>query len=209
MDWSRFRRGPGRQGAEEGCNYWECRLPATRAGLEDGVRKAILTSSPCSTTHALRIRAEHNVVNEANSLRPAAMYLWTSPRRRLEYWSGYIVALWHIVYVHCQDKSHHFKLWKREVKLFAINGHGARQLSDTRHPFSRRRCATVRPGHRDSLLEWHTESVPVPRPRVKTRHPKLSQPELRVDFWLPHITTRFHGGGILVQGCDWVAVALW
>ncbi|KAJ9606407.1 hypothetical protein H2200_009368 [Cladophialophora chaetospira] len=40
-------------------------------------------------------------------------------------------------------------------------------------------------------------------------HPKLSQPELRVDFWLPHITSRFNGGGILVQNYDWAAVALW
>ncbi|KIW72039.1 hypothetical protein PV04_00263 [Phialophora macrospora] len=40
-------------------------------------------------------------------------------------------------------------------------------------------------------------------------HPKLSQPDLRVEFWLPLITTRHKGGGILVQTYDYAAVALW
>ena len=40
-------------------------------------------------------------------------------------------------------------------------------------------------------------------------HPKLSQPDVRLDYWLPAITNRFNGGGILVQTYDWAAVALW
>jgi hypothetical protein len=40
-------------------------------------------------------------------------------------------------------------------------------------------------------------------------HPKLSQPDLRVEFWLPLITTRHKNGGVLVQTYDFAAVALW
>ncbi|EXJ80278.1 hypothetical protein A1O1_08420 [Capronia coronata CBS 617.96] len=40
-------------------------------------------------------------------------------------------------------------------------------------------------------------------------HPKLSQPELRLQYWLPHIRSRLEGGGILLQTHDWAAVALW
>ena len=40
-------------------------------------------------------------------------------------------------------------------------------------------------------------------------HPKLSQFDLRVDFWMPMITRNFHNGGVLVQTQNWAAVAQW
>ena len=40
-------------------------------------------------------------------------------------------------------------------------------------------------------------------------HPKLTDSDLRTDFWLPAITNRFKGGAVLVQTHDWAAVALW
>jgi hypothetical protein len=40
-------------------------------------------------------------------------------------------------------------------------------------------------------------------------HPKLSQFDLRVEFWMPMITRNFKHGAILVQTCDWTGVAMW
>ncbi|EXJ63615.1 uncharacterized protein A1O5_11376 [Cladophialophora psammophila CBS 110553] len=40
-------------------------------------------------------------------------------------------------------------------------------------------------------------------------HPKLEHFDHRVQYWLPHIKTRFEGGGILIQTYDWAGVALW
>ncbi len=40
-------------------------------------------------------------------------------------------------------------------------------------------------------------------------HPKLSDADLRAEYWLPPITNRLKSGGILVQTYDWAAVALW
>ncbi|OCT54501.1 hypothetical protein CLCR_00919 [Cladophialophora carrionii] len=40
-------------------------------------------------------------------------------------------------------------------------------------------------------------------------HPKLTQHDLRVEFWIPLITDRYRNGGILVQTYDFAAVALW
>lgn len=40
-------------------------------------------------------------------------------------------------------------------------------------------------------------------------HPKLAQPELRVQYWLPLIRSRLEAGGILLQIYDYSAVALW
>ncbi|KAI1609316.1 hypothetical protein EDD37DRAFT_612873 [Exophiala viscosa] len=40
-------------------------------------------------------------------------------------------------------------------------------------------------------------------------HPKLKEWEKRVQYWLPVVQSRFETGAILIQTCDWAAVALW
>ncbi|OQU97070.1 hypothetical protein CLAIMM_03072 [Cladophialophora immunda] len=40
-------------------------------------------------------------------------------------------------------------------------------------------------------------------------HPKLANFDHRVQYWLPHIKTRFENGGILIQTFEWAGVALW
>jgi hypothetical protein len=40
-------------------------------------------------------------------------------------------------------------------------------------------------------------------------HPKLTQFEERVQYWLPVVQTRFETGAILIQTSDWAAAALW
>ncbi|EXJ86487.1 hypothetical protein A1O3_03438 [Capronia epimyces CBS 606.96] len=40
-------------------------------------------------------------------------------------------------------------------------------------------------------------------------HPKLRDPGLRVQYWLPLIRSRLEGGGILLHTYDWAGVALW
>ncbi|OAP62385.1 hypothetical protein AYL99_04588 [Fonsecaea erecta] len=40
-------------------------------------------------------------------------------------------------------------------------------------------------------------------------HPKLANLDHRVQYWLPHIKTRFENGGILIHTFDWAGVALW
>ncbi|KIX95940.1 uncharacterized protein Z520_08195 [Fonsecaea multimorphosa CBS 102226] len=40
-------------------------------------------------------------------------------------------------------------------------------------------------------------------------HPKLAHFDNRVQYWLPHIRSRFENGGILIQTFDYAGVALW
>ncbi|KIV88030.1 hypothetical protein, variant [Exophiala mesophila] len=43
----------------------------------------------------------------------------------------------------------------------------------------------------------------------KPDNPKLQNPQLALDHWLPLVRGRADNGGVLVQTYDWAAVALW